>query len=208
MTHTEFLAQVSERTGLRSPEEADRAIQAVLEAVGARLSRQELRVLAEDLPSRLMDMLRSGTPGEDFGLEALHARVAEREHVREGFAVEHTGTVCQVLAEALSPAAPHRLQETLPGPLAALFTPRGAPERFEYPHLEPGGHTLAEGRPGSRHPVSEARPERAHVHSVARSANPHGDTKLSSAEGLTQEREHTTLADAHPGARLARSGED
>lgn len=208
MTHAEFLAQVSERTGLPGPEEADRAARAVLGAVGERLSRQDLRVLAEDLPSRLTDMLRSGTPGQDFGLEELHARVAEREHVREGFAVEHTGTVCQVLAEALSSAALYRLRENLPAPLAALFSPRGPLERFERVHLEPDRRTLADGRPGSRHPVSESRPERAHAHSVARSANPHGDTKLSSAAGLTQEREHTTLAEAHPGERLARGIEE
>lgn len=201
MTHTEFLSHVAGRTGLPGPEEAERTTRAVLETVGARLSRQDLRLLAEDLPSALADMLWSGPPGQDFGLEELHARVAEREHVREGFAVEHTGAVCQVLAEALSPAALHRLQENLPGPLAALFTPREPSRRFEHVHLEPGRHTLAEGRPGSQHPVSETRPERAHAHSVARSANPHGDTKLSSARGLTQEREHTTLAEAHPGTR-------
>ncbi len=201
MTHAEFLSQVAGRTGLEAPGEADRATRAVLEAVGARLTRQDRRVLAEDLPAPLTDMLWSGPPGQDFGLEELHARVAEREHVREGFAVEHTDTVCQVLAEALSPAALHRLQENLPGPLAALFTPREPSKRFEHVHLEPGRQTLAEGRPGSQHPVSQARPERAHTHSVARSANPHGDTKLSSARGLTQEREHTTLAEAHPGTK-------
>ncbi len=60
--------------------------------------------------------------------------------------------------------------------------------------------TLAEGRPGSAHPLSEARPERAQSQSVARADNPHGDTKLSSATGLTQEREGETLATGHLGS--------
>jgi hypothetical protein len=148
-------------------------------------------------------------PAPPGSREAADARVAGREHVRPGFAVEHTGVVCQALAEALSEAVLHRLHEDLPAPLGALFTPREPVRRFEYVHLDSAHHsTLAEGRPGGRHPVSEARPERAHTHSVARSDNPHGDTKLSSASGLTQEREHSTLATGHPGARLARGDED
>ncbi|MBX3231426.1 MAG: hypothetical protein KIT84_10810 [Labilithrix sp.] len=62
------------------------------------------------------------------------------------------------------------------------------------------GHTLATGRPGSRHPISEARHAGAHAESVVRSDNPHGDMKLSSARGTTQEREHEDLAEGKPGA--------
>lgn len=62
----------------------------------------------------------------------------------------------------------------------------------------PGGtRTLSEGRPGSRHPISEARPTQRQQHSVE-DDNPHGDTKVSSATGLTQEREHETLAEGEP----------
>jgi hypothetical protein len=93
----------------------------------------------------------------------------------------------------------HRVREALPEPMSVLFTPREPVEDFTYVHLDPGRRTLAEGRPGSPHPLSEARPERAHSHSVARTDNPHGDTKLSSASGLTQEREQETLAAGHPG---------
>jgi hypothetical protein len=67
-------------------------------------------------------------------------------------------------------------------------------------------NTLASGRPGSRHPISDARPNRAHAHSVARSDNPHGDTKLSSSHGFTQERENETLADGRPGPKRTLSG--
>ncbi|WP_164018160.1 DUF2267 domain-containing protein [Pyxidicoccus trucidator] len=209
MTHDEFLSRVTERTGLSSIDEAARTARAVLEVVGARLTRGELQVLAEDLPAPITGMLRSGAHGQDFDLTELYVRVAGREHVRRGFAVEHTGVVCQVLAEALSEAALHRLHEDLPGPLGALFTPRESRERFEYVHLDPARrHTLSGGRPGSQHPLSEARPERAHTHSVARSDNPHEDTKLSSTSGLTQEREHETLATGHPGARLARGDDE
>ncbi|QSQ26123.1 DUF2267 domain-containing protein [Pyxidicoccus parkwayensis] len=223
MTHDDFLMRVAERAGLSGPEEAARVASAVLGVVGERLGRKEVLRLAEDLPAPLVRMLETDGPEQDFDEDALYTRIAGREHVRPGFAMEHTGVVCGVLAEALSDGSLHRLHEYLPGPLGALLTPREPRERFEYIHVEPTHRTLAEGTPGSEHPLSSTRLERAHTHSVARAANPHGDTKLSSstgltqereeetlasAPGLTQEREHTTLAEAHPGMRLARGEEE
>jgi uncharacterized protein (DUF2267 family) len=198
MTHDEFLSRVAEHAGFSDPEAAASTVHSVLGVVGERLRRADVEALGEDLPDRLTEALRGAVHGQDFDLAELHARVARREQVRPGFAVEHTGVVCQVLAESLSPALLHRLRDALPEPMGALFTPRESAEPFEYVHLDPSRRTLAEGRPGSRHPLSEAHPERAHSHSVARDSNPHEDTKLSSSAGLTQEREHETLATGHP----------
>ncbi|MCI0573615.1 MAG: DUF2267 domain-containing protein [Myxococcaceae bacterium] len=194
MTHGEFLSFVAERSGLTSTEEAGRTVRAVLEAIGQLMSRPDRRTLAEELPAQLAKTLRSVDHTEELDLTQLYARIAAQEGVRPGFAVEHTGVVCQVVAEALSPGALHRVRETLPEAVGALFVPREPVERFEHVHFDSRHHTLAEGQPGSRHPLSEARPERAHSHSVARADNPHGDSKLSSATGLTQEREQETLA--------------
>jgi uncharacterized protein (DUF2267 family) len=200
MTHDELLSHVAERAGLPGVQEAERTVRAVLEVVGERLCWPALQVLAEELPASLAGSLRSGAPGQDFDLATLHARVARRTQVPLGMALEHTGVVCQVVAEALPPGTLHQLREALPEPVAALFTPREPVEPLEHVHLDPRRHTLAEGRPGSRHPVAEARPERVHTHSVVRADNPHGDTKLSSASGLTQEREQETLATGQPGS--------
>ncbi|KFA91980.1 DUF2267 domain-containing protein [Archangium violaceum] len=200
MTYDELLSHVAEHAGLPGRAEAERIVGAVLPVLGERLSWPVVQALAEDLPASLAASLRDVVPHQDFNLAELHARVAERTRVPLGQAVEHTGLVCQFLAEALSPGTLHRLREALPEPMSALFTSREPVEEFEFVHLEPGRGTLAEGRPGSHHPLSEARPERAHAHSVAREDNPHGDTKLSSARGLTQEREQETLAAGHPGS--------
>jgi hypothetical protein len=67
-------------------------------------------------------------------------------------------------------------------------------------HTAGHGDTLAEGRPGSRHPLSEARSDRSQSESVVATENPHADTKLSSAHGLTQEREGESLATGHSGS--------
>jgi uncharacterized protein (DUF2267 family) len=207
MTRDELLSQISEHTGLPGQQEAERTVRAVLGALSERLSWPAVQALAEDLPPPLSSSLRGGGPHQDFDLAELHSRVASREQVRLGFAVEHTAVVCQVLAEALSSGTLQRLRDALPEPIGALFTPREPGARFEHVHLDPGRRTLAEGRPGSQHPLSEARSARGHSHSVAREDNPHGDTKLSSATGLTQEREQETLAAAHPRTSIEGAGE-
>jgi len=198
MTRDEILSRVAERTGLSRPEEADPLVRTVLESIGERLSGPVRQALAEDLPPHLAENPPSEEPSWDFSLADLHERVSLRADVRLGQAVEYTAVICQVLAEALTPGTHHRLREALPAPVSALFTPRQRSERFEHIHHDPSRHTLAEGRPGSRHPLSEARPERAHLDSVARSDNPHEETKLSSATGLTQERQQETLATGRP----------
>jgi uncharacterized protein (DUF2267 family) len=202
MTHDELLSHVAEHAGLPDRQGAERTVRAVLEVLGERLSWPIIQALAEDLPAPLAASVRGVSPHQDFNLAEFHARVASRTGGPLGQAVELTGLVCQFLAEALPPGTVHRVREALPEPMSALFTPREPIEGFEYVHvhLDPGRRTLAEGRPGSQHPISEARPERAHSHSVARADNPHGDTKLSSATGLTQEREQETLAAGHPGS--------
>jgi uncharacterized protein (DUF2267 family) len=208
MTHDELLSHVAERAGLPDSQTAERTVLAVLEPLCERLRWPDLQALAEELPAPLAERLLKVSPGQELSLDALYTRVAQRESIRLGFAVERTGAVCQVVAESLSPAALHRLREALPEPMAALFTPREPSPPFEHVHLDPSRRTLAEGRPGSQHPVSEARPAGGHTHSVARSDNPHGDTKLSSATGLTQEREGETLATGHPGSNRPLSESD
>ena len=199
MTYDKLLSQVAERAGLPGQADAERTVLAVLGALCERLGWPAIQSLVEDLPAQLAPSLPGTSFHQEFELADLHARVASRQQLRLGLAVEFTGVVLQVVAETLSPAALYRLREALPDSIAALLTPREPAERFEHIQLEPDHHTLAEGKPGSRHPLSEARPERAHLHSVVRADNPHGDTKLSSASGLTQEREQETLAAGHPG---------
>ncbi|MCI0570308.1 MAG: DUF2267 domain-containing protein [Myxococcaceae bacterium] len=200
MTHAELILRVADRTGLASTEDAARTVRIVLEAIGPLLRWADREALAGDLPAPLTERLRSVDHTETLDLAQLYARIAGREGVHPGFAVEHTGVVCQVLAEALSPGTLHRLRDALPEAVSALFVPRELEEHVEHVDVDSRHHTLAEGRPGSRHPLSEARPERAQTHSVVRADNPHGDTKLSSATGLTQEREHETLANGRSGS--------
>lgn len=183
-------------------------VAAVLLTLGERLTRDEVAILAGQVPEAIIHWLRPGTRAGAVDLDEVYARVAQRAGLRRPRAMEATQIVCRALTEDLADDARARLVAHLGPALGRLFEAPGGSMpsvRLERPARparapRPGeGHTLVNGRPGSRHPLSEARPERAQAESVVRSDNPHGDSKLSSARGVTQEVLHETLAEGKAG---------
>jgi uncharacterized protein (DUF2267 family) len=202
----ELIGRVVLHGGL-TEEQAHATVVAVLGALRRQLGRTEAEALADELPADLAEPLRHG---QYAGGDAT-ADVAAAEHVAHGVALEHVATVCRALAESLPEALTERLRRALPPATAALFAPSPPATSPEpRPHATPHRDTLAQGRAGSRHPLSEAQPSGAQSESVVASDNPHGDTKLSSSHGLTQERERESLATGHPRAHrtLADPDED
>jgi uncharacterized protein (DUF2267 family) len=196
---TELLERIMHLGGLDARRDAGRALKATLAALGERLDEDARGALARALPEKLGAMLHRKHRGA-FDVAEFYDRVRKREGVSLGFAREHAQVVCRVLGERLPAAKLRELDEGLPESFAALFHP---PRQAEPPpeHRLPHGerrHTLATGRPGATHPLSDSAPPGAQSHSVVREANPHADTKLSSAPGMTQERLDDSLATAHP----------
>lgn len=99
------------------------------------------------------------------------------------------------LDEDTAAAAYELVREALGGPLDRRDTP--SPD--ERPAEPPSGRTLADGRPGHRHPISEADARRPQAGSVA-DQTAHADSKLSSSRGISTERHGESLADGHPGS--------
>jgi uncharacterized protein (DUF2267 family) len=71
MREDEFLAEVQARSGLDSPEEAERAVRATLAVLGSRLPTALLRPLAQLLPGRLGDALNAVVPVQDLDHDRL-----------------------------------------------------------------------------------------------------------------------------------------
>lgn len=205
MEYDRFIAEVRALGGLATAQEAARAVEATLRALRQRLVDDEAEALARGLPAELAEGLRGGVYDADFGVDELYRRVRDAEGIPLGRAAELTQVVCQVLDAAIGAEVRQRLSQHLPAELMELFSPRAVPppppepERHRREALPGEGSTLAEGRPGSRRPLSEARPEGAHEHSVVREDNPHGETKISSGRGLTQERLGDDLASGKSG---------
>ncbi len=165
MTAESFINEVCWRTGIRAPESADRAIRAALSTVGGRLTAEDAQAVAEELPPVLAAMVGGVHRHAEFDVRELYAAVQEEEGSSPGAAFEHAKVVCEVLSEAVSEPTRIRLQSRLPPEWAQLFVPRQRPSVGEDDPFTPSrgvpaghGHTLADGRPGSRRPISEAVP--------------------------------------------------
>lgn len=187
--------------GLADDEAARRSLRATLAVLGERLVDDEAKALAEVVPSELASSLESSEYDSDFSTEELFERVRRRERTTAGRARENAAIVLTALGECMSLDRRKRVARGLPELAGELVL--GGREVGEPPPHRASAHapriaTLASARPGSAHPVSEAAPPSGHTHSVARNPSPHADTKLSGAEGLTQERLDETLGAGRP----------
>lgn len=204
MTTTEntkiLLARVRELSGIGDDEAARRAVRAVTSIVLEQLAARDRAWLAACLPLPLEASPAPARPAET--LHDFYDRVASREGIEPGFAVEHAQCVCRAVGERLDDRTRQRLGRLLPDGLAELFAVHEEPHAPARAHhdRERARATLSEGHASSSHPLSQAQPHTAHSESVARSDNPHADTKLSSSNGSTQQREHETLAEYAPNA--------
>lgn len=219
MNRQELLGRVKTLTGIGDEAGAERAVRAVVSVLGEQLANEDRRSLARVLPEPWADAI-PGTPlrvADD--LPAFYERVSSREGIEPGFAVEHAQSVCLAISEALSDDRRKLLAARLPdalAPLLELAAPERAPAGPARRTSPRPAQTLAEGRPGGSRPVSESqpgstrplsetKPERVQQDSVASDENPHGDTKLSTTRGTTQERERETLAEGETPARKRRA---
>jgi uncharacterized protein (DUF2267 family) len=188
----DFAAHVAAHLGATTLE-VDRACEIVLGAFTGWLSPSDRALFLGELPSSLAAQIEHP--------DASVAQPVEEQLVALGLTLgrarEVVASVCHVLGEHLSDDVLARLQRALPASVAA-FTVRPVPgSSVNVARAARRSETLAEGHPGSHAPVSSAHAERTQQASVA-AENPHGDAKLSSSPGSTQEREHETLAEGHP----------
>lgn len=200
MTERQFFDHIADRTPPECELEPRQITVAVLTVLSERLNRRVALALADELPDGLAHALRTDAPHAGFDAEGFYQRVGQRLGVREGIALELAAIVGLTLGELVRDDVLARVRRELPDELASLFNaPPPAPEAPSV-HMHPERRTLAEGRGGGSRPLFAADPGAAQTESVARAENPHAETKLSSARGLTQEREGETLAEGRPGS--------
>jgi uncharacterized protein (DUF2267 family) len=194
MNEQQFLERIARRSGVTDLREAELIAWGVLQSLGEHLTRREAEAVAQELPPGLAPALTQVTHGGSFDLYELQTRVAQRTGARRGVALEQLAVVGMTVAEAVRADVLDPIRRDLPAAVRVLLCP---PRSFGPPpaRRDPSRRTLADGEPGGTRPLYRARPDSAHSESVARSDNPHAETKLSSARGLTQEREQRTLAE-------------
>jgi uncharacterized protein (DUF2267 family) len=109
-----FVTMIEQRTGI-TWERAEPAARATLQTLGERLSWEQARELAEDLPEELRAwLLRAGGDADPFDEHAFVRRVAEREAVDVETAVRHARAVLIALARMVRSDAVAALASGLP----------------------------------------------------------------------------------------------
>jgi uncharacterized protein (DUF2267 family) len=213
MNEDTLLERLIELAPFGDRDEARRAFDSTLQAMRRGLNEDEADWLAVALGPNLAGALLRDTYSGELTVDELYRWTKRYSKTRKSVAVEQVQVVCRALAELLQPPELERLKRHLPRIAPLLEVPAAAdpPSAPRHRRPEPPDHTLAGGKPGSSRPLSEAGPseraissaipDRAHTHSIARSDDPHGDTKLSSARGFTQEREGRSLARHGTGGR-------
>ncbi|HVW28061.1 MAG TPA: DUF2267 domain-containing protein [Polyangiaceae bacterium] len=208
MNRAEFIERVEGFANF-GPGEAEAAVVATLEALGAALTSDERRSLASQLPEELRELLDTAREhAPELNAERFYALVQRHEKVRAGRAREHAQIVCRVVSEVLTEDEFLSLTRHVPW-LELLLRPPDPSEpapALEMLRRRDPTNTLAGGRPGSRSPLATARPDRTQSQSVAATDEPHRDTKISSSSGTTQERERETLASGRPGSKRPLAG--
>jgi uncharacterized protein (DUF2267 family) len=122
MTHDEFVGQVQHRAQLPSRGDAEAIIRAALETLGERLQRGAALHLAAQLPPEIGRHLRDADRFVHLSVEEFYERVAQREDAGLKKAIFHAQCVFDVLCEAVSPGAVHKLREQLPAQFHECFT--------------------------------------------------------------------------------------
>lgn len=182
-----LVRQIQSLASLPATRDAERAAIAVLRTLVRRLPATDasaaLNGLLEGLALAQLDEVTALTP---------ETAVMRELGVPAGRATDITRAVVVALIETLGEHAPSLFEE-----LPAVLQPATLGVATVTDTHTPGlGTTIAEGRPGSRHPLARARPNRAQAASVATSDDPYAHSRLSSSTGLSAEREGQTLADA------------
>jgi hypothetical protein len=206
VNYHELVERTTEAMPSDQEHRAEFMVEATLGALIPWLPEHALHALFEALPDAPPDLQHGPKrkhKAKDPAPAQIQAQVAMRVGVPSSRAIEIAQIVCGTMGRTLDPELRAELVRSLPTELAPWFetAPKyvapatGAGRGHHLSDGKPGSaHAMSDSAPGSSHPLDTAQPETGHSNSVA-ADNPHGDSKVSSARGMTQERERESLAE-------------
>lgn len=121
MNYNDYIHFVRERGRFRSEGAARRSIEAVLEALGERITIGQAEDVAAALPPELRPYLRQTAQAEPFTLSEFVNKVADTEGVDPITAEDHTRAVLSVLGEWIPRAELRDTLEQLPNEMRSMF---------------------------------------------------------------------------------------
>lgn len=120
MEHEQFIGRVAEWGGL-SKDRADRAAHATFQTLAERITPEEAKDLAAQLPAQFKGDLEGDAAGQTIDFGEFLRRVGEREDVPPNDAHDHARAVLSTLREAVSEGEVADVVSQLPDDYATLF---------------------------------------------------------------------------------------
>ncbi|HXF09677.1 MAG TPA: DUF2267 domain-containing protein [Desulfuromonadaceae bacterium] len=116
MTYDDFMGEVQHRTGLSSLGDAVAAVHATLETLAERLTDDEAKALASQLPREVAVYILGSVLVEPdrMSLDEFLNRITWREQIGRTDAIEHARVVMEVLQEAASEQETNEVLSQLP----------------------------------------------------------------------------------------------
>jgi len=132
MTYDEFVGQVQQRARLKSLGDAVTAIHATLETLAERLTDDEARDLASQLPREIAVYILGSVLVEPdrMSLNEFFDRITWREQVERSEAFDHARAVLAVVGEAVAPGETNDALSPLPEDFRALILSGGHQGEF------------------------------------------------------------------------------
>jgi uncharacterized protein (DUF2267 family) len=128
MKYNELLGQVQHRGRMSSRREAERAVEATLSTLSARLAGGAAENLAAQLPPEAQEYLQGGERAEELSVGEFLASVGQRAGIDDADSAWQTRVVLEVLQEAVSAGTLDKLRAQLPEEFDALFEAGSAGE--------------------------------------------------------------------------------
>ncbi len=122
MKYDELISQVQKRAGVKTKEEALRAVEATLKTLAERMSSSEAAQLAAQLPPEIQSYLTDEKTRKRFGLGEFYERVSRRESISSPQVERHARAVMSVISEAVTPGEFQDILDQLPDEYLDLFT--------------------------------------------------------------------------------------
>ena len=121
MRYSDFVSNVQNTAGLDGAGADVAAIRATLETLAERLSADEVKDMAAQLPREIAVYVGGAGQAQRFSLEDFFRKVAEREPADLPDATYHARAVVEVLDEAVSAGEMNDIRESLPAGWRPLF---------------------------------------------------------------------------------------
>ncbi|MGE5430614.1 MAG: DUF2267 domain-containing protein [Syntrophomonadaceae bacterium] len=102
MEFDEFIRSVKHKAVLDNRDEVIRAIKVTLQTLKERLSGDEPRHIAAQLPRQIGEMLQEDGRGENFTVDEFFKRVSRREGTEIPVAMLHARAVLEVIKDAIT----------------------------------------------------------------------------------------------------------